>query len=99
LTDKVVVSAAGLGGGLTPDFAVSFVSGVTPVANAAAAQFLYDTSTGWLYFDIDGTGSGVAIHFATLSDLAPLAETDFLIAACMRLVGMSSIELLLTIPK
>jgi Ca2+-binding RTX toxin-like protein len=40
---------------------------------------VYDTDSGRLYYDADGSGSGKAIHFATLADEPALAASDFFI--------------------
>ena len=44
----------------------NFVSGATPTATAAAPQFLYNSTSGQLSFDADGTGAGVAVNIVTL---------------------------------
>lgn len=56
-----------------------FVSGAGAVANAANAQILYDTTTGVLSFDADGTGAGAAVAFAQLTGAPALATTDFVL--------------------
>lgn len=57
-----------------------FVSGAGAVANAASAQILYDTTTGVLSFDADGTGANAAVAFAQLTGIPALATTDFVLA-------------------
>lgn len=52
------------------------------VANAAGAQFLYDASTGALWFDADGTGAQAAWQVASLSSKpSSIAYTDFSVVA------------------
>ena len=50
---------------------VSVVSGSTPVVAGKAAQFLYDTDDGTLYFDDDGTSADAKVLVVTL-DGAPV---------------------------
>jgi len=73
--DKISLSAVGFGGGLTTGVALKttaastgvFVSGTAPVSLGTSANLLYNTTTGVLSFDSDGTGSKIAIAIATLS--------------------------------
>ena len=56
----------------------------TGVATQATAQIIYNASTGALYYDADGTGSGAAIQFATLGEAthptaASITVSDFII--------------------
>jgi len=52
------------------------VANGNPMANQAAAQFLYNTSTGMLAFDADGTGGAVAINIVTLLGQPLLSAAD-----------------------
>lgn len=56
-----------------------FVCGAGAQATTTAQHIVYDTSTGWLLYDEDGSGSGAAIHFATLSSIVSLTSTSFLV--------------------
>ena len=38
---------------------------------------IYETDTGWLNYDSNGSAAGGAVHFATLSPNLPLASWDF----------------------
>jgi Ca2+-binding RTX toxin-like protein len=42
-------------------------------------RIIYDTTTGDLFFDADGSGAQTATLFATASNLAPLSNTDFIV--------------------
>jgi Ca2+-binding RTX toxin-like protein len=59
--------------------ATEFVAVAGAVANAANTQILYDTSTGILSFDTDGTGVNAAVAFAQLTGMPALTTTDFLL--------------------
>ncbi|MEZ0231263.1 MAG: hypothetical protein ACAH12_00360 [Methylophilaceae bacterium] len=54
------------------------------LATAAGKYLIYDDTTGKLYYDADGGGTGKAIQFATLSKIdnafPELSETDFTIS-------------------
>ncbi len=64
---------------LNDDIKVEFVSntGENLVASAAEAAFLFDTETGTLSYDADGTGDGEAIIVATLVGVDNLSADDF----------------------
>ena len=48
-------------------------------AKDSSDRIVYDTSSGKLYFDKDGTGSSAAVHFATLDNKAALTNADFFV--------------------
>ena len=78
--DKITVSAAGFGGGLAagvPLTSAQFVLGTA--ALNASNRFIYNTITGGLFFDGDGTGTIAAIQIATLSSKPTLAASDILV--------------------
>jgi Ca2+-binding RTX toxin-like protein len=74
--DRIQISAAGFGGGLTAGVlaADQFVLG--SAATDTNDRFLYDASTGVLSFDADGSGSQAAIQIASVGTLS---HTDILI--------------------
>lgn len=49
-------------------------------AHDATDRFIYNTATGALWYDADGTGATAAVQVATLTGAPTLAFTDFLIA-------------------
>ncbi|MBB3981051.1 Ca2+-binding RTX toxin-like protein [Sphingobium fontiphilum] len=57
--------------------ATAFVVGAQ--AGDADDRIIYDSATGNLLYDADGTGAGAAVLFATLSSLPPLSASDFLV--------------------
>jgi len=48
-------------------------------ATHATDYIVYNQSTGALYYDADGNGSGAAIQFATLTNHAAVTASDFLV--------------------
>ncbi|MGO4706476.1 hypothetical protein AB4072_11970 [Microvirga sp. 2MCAF38] len=42
-------------------------------------HIIYNNKTGAVYYDADGNGSGAAVQFATISNLAKLTKADFFI--------------------
>ena len=78
--DKITVSAAGFGGGLAAETGITaeqFVLGTT--ALNASNRLIYNTITGGLFFDGDGTGTIAAIQIATLSSQPTLTASDILV--------------------
>ena len=78
LLENSVFTALGIA---TGTLAVSqFWSSLTGLAHLASDRIIYETDTGSLSYDIDGTGSALAVRFATLTNLpAGLGAEDFLI--------------------
>ncbi|WP_131800965.1 calcium-binding protein, partial [Methylovorus sp. MM2] len=73
---------ASLAGGVNSS---NFHTGTLATAIEAGGKYLiYDTTTGKLYYDADGGGTGKAIQFATLSKIdnafPELSEADFIIS-------------------
>jgi len=48
-------------------------------AGDADDRIIYNASSGALYFDADGNGSGVAVQFASLQYAMPIASSDFIV--------------------
>jgi Ca2+-binding RTX toxin-like protein len=78
--DRISVTGAffGLGspGGVAID-SFRFVAGTA--ANLATSQFIYNGATQQLFYDIDGTGSGVQVLLATLQAGATMAAGDIIV--------------------
>jgi len=84
--DKIYLFAAGFGGGLAPGALAAdrFVSGSGPTANQAFGQFLFNTASGQLSWDADGTGAGAAVQIASLfsssaGSVASVGASDLLL--------------------
>jgi Ca2+-binding RTX toxin-like protein len=61
--------------------AVNFHAGSTGMAADDNDYILYNTTTGALSYDADGSGQGVAVEFAVLSTKPQINEKDFVIAS------------------
>jgi trimeric autotransporter adhesin len=75
LLDGAVMTALGASG----DFAAGdarFWSSGTGTAHDADDRVIYNTSTGQLWYDADGIGSGAAVLIATLQNASTLLATD-----------------------
>jgi len=80
--DQIVVSAAGFKGGLvagTPLSTAQLVLGTA--ATQGIGQFIYNSATGKLSFDADGTGTGLATQIAILTTKPVLGTSSFTIIA------------------
>lgn len=76
-SDDIVVTAANFG--LTAGAAARVV--VNGAATTASGTFLYNSTTGALAFDADGTGAGAAVQFAILANKpATLVAADFVLS-------------------
>lgn len=62
-----------------PLAAAAFVANPTGLAADSSDRIIYESDTGRLYFDIDGTGSAARIHFATLNAGLNMTANEFLV--------------------
>jgi uncharacterized repeat protein (TIGR01451 family) len=79
--DRIVVSSEGFGGGLTPNAFLEdsqFILGTSATDNDD--RFIYDPSTGNLFFDPDGTGEAPQQQIATLKSSPNLSADDIFVA-------------------
>lgn len=88
--DLLRISASGFGGGLSAGKALSngvasangvFVSGGSPSPVGTSGNFLYNSNTGALRFDPDGTGASSSILIATLTGAPALSANQFSIVS------------------
>ncbi|MBO9998033.1 MAG: hypothetical protein J7641_03330 [Cyanobacteria bacterium SID2] len=85
--DTLQVSASGLGGGLQAGVSLSatasdtgvFISGADPTPLSSDPTFLYDTATGAVSFDIDGTAAGAPVTLAILEGTPTLVSSQIAI--------------------
>ncbi len=57
----------------------AFLANTTGKAAAADDRIIYETDTGNLFFDRDGTGGAAAVQFATVSTGLALTSADFIV--------------------
>ncbi|MDZ4134386.1 MAG: calcium-binding protein [Paracoccaceae bacterium] len=57
----------------------AFVANATGLAADALDRIIYETDTGFLFFDADGTGAGARVQFATLTANIALTNADFVV--------------------
>ena len=80
--DMIDILASAFGGGLTAgtDPATVFGSSASNTFGSASERFHYNTATGQLLYDADGTGAGAAVTLATFTGLPALtaANLDFI---------------------
>jgi Ca2+-binding RTX toxin-like protein len=67
----------GLAGGTLA--ATAFVRNTSGNAADASDRIIYETDTGRLYFDRDGTGAAAKVHFATIGTNLAVTHADFFV--------------------
>ncbi len=67
----------GLAGGTLSSSA--FSRGTSGKAADATDRIIYETDTGRLFFDADGSGAGASVHFATIGVNLALTNADFFV--------------------
>lgn len=78
--DKIHLDSAVFAGLATGTVGESaFASNTTGRATDAFDRIIYETDTGRLYFDADGSGAGARVQFARLTDNLPLTGADFFV--------------------
>jgi Ca2+-binding RTX toxin-like protein len=74
--DNLVFAGVGGNGALALG---AFHKSAAGVAHDADDRIIYDTDSGFLLYDADGSGAGAAVRFARLSTNLSLSATDFMI--------------------
>ena len=59
--------------------AAAFRANTTGLAGDASDRIIYETDTGRLLYDADGTGAAAGVQFATLATGLALTNNDFLV--------------------
>ena len=59
--------------------ASAFAANLSGVATDALDRIIYETDTGDLFFDVDGTGAAARVRFAQITAGLPLTAADFLV--------------------
>jgi Ca2+-binding RTX toxin-like protein len=82
--DKLQISASAFGGGLKANVALLSsqlrIGANTTTANSAAQRFIFNTTNGDLFFDVDGSASAfIAVKIANLSSSSSLGTGNFLL--------------------
>ncbi|BDI20179.1 hypothetical protein ANSO36C_59810 [Nostoc cf. commune SO-36] len=78
--ELIQVSATGFGGGLSPSSLQTSQFTIGTSATTSEQRFIYDNSTGGLYFDLDGSASGFTqVKFAQLLGGVTLTENNFVV--------------------
>jgi Ca2+-binding RTX toxin-like protein len=79
--DKLVVSASGFGGGLIIGDLSSEQFTIGSAAADESDRFIYDSTTGGLFFDMDGIGTSGQVQLATLSTNLSLIASNISVIA------------------
>ncbi|MFD2058806.1 calcium-binding protein [Mesorhizobium calcicola] len=74
--DHAIFSALGGNGTLTAD---QFIKNTTGLAGDGNDHIIYETNSGWLYYDSNGSAAGGSTHFATLAANLALTNADFVV--------------------
>ncbi|MDF5710274.1 MAG: calcium-binding protein [Nostoc sp. S4] len=78
--ERIQVSAAGFGGGLSIGSLLASQFALGTSATTIAQRFIYDNTTGALYFDQDGSaGAFTQVQFAQLSAGVSLTKNNFVV--------------------
>jgi Ca2+-binding RTX toxin-like protein len=56
-----------------------FVANTTGTAQDADDYIVYNTTTGALFYDTNGSGAGAGVQFATLSGVPGITAADFVV--------------------
>jgi Ca2+-binding RTX toxin-like protein len=80
--DKLCFSASGFGGELVGHTMLSSAQfAIGSIAADTSDRFIYDSQTGSLFFDADGTGAIEQVQVATLSTGLAMTHNDIFIFA------------------
>ncbi|MEH1768590.1 beta strand repeat-containing protein [Nostoc sp.] len=78
--EVIQVSSTGFGGGLSPGILLASQFRIGTSATTSSQRFIYDSTTGGLFFDQDGSAGAFAkVQFAQLSAGLSLTENNFVV--------------------
>ncbi len=77
--DKIQVLASGFGGGLTAGVLATTRFHLGSSATTTTHRFIYNQSTGALFFDVDGLGGTGQVQIASLTTKPGLVATDIIV--------------------
>ncbi|BAQ65932.1 M10 family metallopeptidase C-terminal domain-containing protein [Geminocystis sp. NIES-3709] len=77
--DTIQVSRSGFGGSLAVGTLLSTQFELGTSATTSAHRFIYNSSNGGLFFDVDGSGATTAVQIATLNTGLALTNADIVI--------------------
>ncbi len=78
-TDKIELSAASFAIASTPLTNVQFIANTTGLSASVNTRFVYNTATGELHYDSNGSNAGGDSIIATFSNLVALDTGDFVV--------------------
>jgi serralysin len=76
--DKIQIYAKNFGLSVVADGG-NFFSGTVPTSHLATPTLLYNTASGNLFYDADGTGAGGLVLLAHLANVASIHASDFVL--------------------
>lgn len=80
LDDTIFVSASGFGGGLVAGAVITADQfAIGSAAADASDRFIYNSATGALFFDVDGSGGAAQVQIASLSRGLSLTNNDIFV--------------------
>jgi serralysin len=77
--DTILVSGSGFGGGLTVGTLATNAFRLGSSATTSAHRFIYNSSNGGLFFDVDGNGGSSSVQIATLNTGLAMTNQDIVV--------------------
>ncbi|MBL1208512.1 calcium-binding protein, partial [Geminocystis sp. GBBB08] len=76
IDDTILISRSGFGSGLVAGTLLPTQLRIGSSATTSAHRFIYNSSSGGLFFDVDGSGATAAVQIATLNTGLALTNAD-----------------------
>jgi serralysin len=77
--DTILVSGSGFGGGLTVGTLASSAFRLGSSATTSAHRFIYNSSNGALFFDVDGNGASSSVQIGTFNTGLAMTHQDIVV--------------------